>query len=290
MPISFGYGGNMIKIEKICIVLMLLLIPTYLCAMHGNNDIILDEMDSNSLKKPLPQLKKSRDIGSHNQKLDNGEEEESCNNYAPKSLSCWGNTWSYWNNISYIWKELLGWNQNSIQVQRTNIYSLPNEVFWHIADFLGSIDILKLSSTCQELRQVFNGDYWITYLSKRPKVHSYLILKGSLSPSLHRKAFFSHLWYSEGRINLAAKLNHPEALVLQSYGTYGAYIGKDQYLCPSGFIRYISGKVDNERTDRLKEAERKKGRANIERNEILKKKQDQMIKYHSSWNGNWKRY
>ena len=88
---------------------------------------------------------------------------------------------------------------------------------------------------------------------------------------------------------MAAKLNHPEALILQEYGLYGAYIGKNQYVCPSGVIRYISGKVDNERTDKLKEAERKKAAANFAKNETLKKRQEQMMKYGygSRWNGKW---
>lgn len=279
------------KIKMINVVLVLLLISTHLSAMIETNDSIIDGREDNYSKKSLSHLKKIRDISSHKQKLDNREEQESSNNHASKPLSCWGNAWSYWNNISYMWKDLLGGNQNSAQSQGTNVYVFPSEMLWHIADFLGSIDILRLSGTCKKFRQVFNGDYWNTYLSRVPKAHSHLILDNPLSPSLDRKAFFSYLWYSEGLINLAAKLNHPEALILRDYGSYGAYIGKDQYLCPSGFIRHKSGKIDNERTDKLKEAERKKAEVDFQKNEMLKKRQEKMIQSGSRWNrGGWGGY
>lgn len=267
---------------------VLLLISTHLCAMMESSDYIVDAREDNHSKKSASQLKKTHDISSHKQKLGNREQESSGNEYTSKSLSCWGNAWSCWKNIGHIWKELLGRHQNNSQSQEPYIYLLPDEIIWHIAKFLGSIDILRLSNTCKKFRQVFNGDYWNIYLSRVPKVYSYLVLNGSFSPSLDRKAFFSHLWYSEGLIHLAAKLNHPEALVLQEYGSYGAYISRDQYLCPSGFIRHASGMIDNERTDKLKEAEKKKAKADFQKNEILKKRQEQIINYNSKWDTKWR--
>lgn len=262
-------------LKKIFIILGLILIPSSLCAMQNGSEIVLDEVESDSLKKPLIQLKKSRKIGldSHNQELDNQEESRSVS-CSPNPLFCWNNLFSCWRDIGYMWKKLLKWNKSNIEVRGRNICSLPSEMLWYISNFLTSVDILKLSGTCKELRQVFNGNYWITYLSKIPKAHSYLMLNSPLSPILHRKAFFSHLWYSEGQINLAAKLNHPEALLMRDYSPYGAYIGTDQYICPSGVIRYASRKIDNERTDNLKKAERKKVKVDHERNEMLKKWQD----------------
>jgi len=261
------------KIKIISFFSVLLLVSTHLSAMMENDDYIIDQRKVNYSKKSPSQLKKNHEISSHKQKLSNREKQESSNNYAPKPLSCWVKIWPYWENISHIWKELLGYSQSNAKAQGTNIYLLPSEILWHIADFLDSVDVLKLSSTCKKFRQIFNDDYWNTYLSRAPKAHSYLTLKGPLSPSLNRKAFFSHLWYSEGRISLAARLYHPEALMLRDYGIHGAYIGKDQYLCPSGFIRHVSGRIDNEKTDKLKDAERKKIRTDMQRNEMLKERQ-----------------
>ncbi|MBS0271687.1 MAG: F-box protein [Proteobacteria bacterium] len=272
-------------IKTILIILGFALIPSYLCAMQ-------DEVEFDSLKRPLSQLKKSHEIGSRlrNQGL-NDEEESRSSGCTHNGLFCCYNLFSCWKDIVYMGKELLKWNKSNAKVRERLICSLPSEMLWYISNFLTSVDILKLSGTCKELRQVFNGDYWIAYLSRTPKAYSYLMLNSSLSPILHRKAFFSHLWYSEGRISLAAKLNHPEALMLREYSTYGAYVGKDQYLCPSGFIRHVSGKIDNERTDNLKEAERKKVKVDYERNEVLKKRQEQMVKFVSKGSqGGWGGY
>jgi hypothetical protein len=145
----------------------------------------------------------------------------------------------------------------------------PPELILTVADFLSSVDIIRLSGVCKKLHHVFDESYWVSYLSKKPQAHSCLILNGTLSPSLQRKTFFSHLWYTENRISLAARLGHPEAVVLQKYGSYGVYIGKDHYLCTSGVIKYASGKIDDERTRYYRDAQRKKIEADLERRERL---------------------
>ena len=113
-------------------------------------------------------------------------------------------------------------------------------VIQYLSNFLKSPDVLRLSGTCVFLRKLFNDNYWSTYLLKIPRAHSYLVLHGPLSPALDRKVFFLIYGTVKELINLASKLNHPEALILLKYGSYGAYIGRDRYLCPSGPIRHVT--------------------------------------------------
>ena len=243
-----------------------------------DDNYLVDKKENNLSRNFYSELIKSQCIRPYAQELDNlNNREEESNNYTCESSTCWSNVWYCWNRINGTLKKLLIWKPNSAQSQGTNICVLPNELLLHIAKFLASTDILRLSGTHKEFRQVFNEDYWSIYLSKVSISHSYLILNSSAS--LERRAFFSHLWYSEGLINLAAKLNHPEALIIRVYGSYGAYIGKDQYVCPLGFIRHISGKIDYERTDILGEAKRKKVAADLARNKTLRQRKEQGIKY-----------
>lgn len=147
-----------------------------------------------------------------------------------------------------------------IKEPEKKIYSLPTEVLLYLAEFLYSPDILMLSNTCSVLRQVYNQYYWLNYWSKLSRTHPYLTIQ---FPPIGSKVFFAHLWYCEGYNKLAAKLNHPEATILQDYGVY---IQKDQYLCPSGTIRCIfTKKVDNEKTEKLWSAKKLKQNADMER-------------------------
>lgn len=132
---------------------------------------------------------------------------------------------------------------------------LPDEIFIHIAGFLDSINILKLSMVDKGRQNIFTNIFWIDYISKLPKAHSCLELNGPLLPFSQRKVFFSHLLFLEGKTSLAARLDHPEAKILAQYNID---LGKDQYICHRGYIRSISGKIDAVKTDRLEKAKKLK--------------------------------
>lgn len=128
---------------------------------------------------------------------------------------------------------------------------LPKDLLLYISNFLDSISILRLSGTNQTLRQIFDENFWQKYSNKLPPASSYLTLKGPLSPSSQREEFFSHVWYGEGLIARAAKLNHPEAEILYEYADCGISIEKNQYICPFGVIRNSNGKIDAVKTKKL---------------------------------------
>lgn len=149
---------------------------------------------------------------------------------------------------------LCKWREESIVSKLSLPTVLPTEILLVVADSLNAVDILRLSCTCKPLRQIFDDPYWISYLAKKPQVCSSLTLFKSLSPSVQRKAFFSHLLYVENQISLAARLGHPEAAILEEYAQDGVYIRNNQYYCPSGVIKYSSGQIDKESTRLLNEA------------------------------------
>jgi hypothetical protein len=267
------------------LILIFLLIPTCLCAMEEDN-----ELDHGSLKKPLLQGQKSHRLDTQTQEDNKGASKRNKKNPL-NYLCCYGNMFSWLNVVDFIEKNLLKRGQNGIKTQLTNIYSLPKGVILYTAEFLESPDILRLSGSCKKFREFFNENYWIIYLSKKPMAHSYLTLNNPLSSSLSRKAFFSNLWYREDRLSLAARLNHPESIILKKFSTYGVYINKDQYLCSSGAIRYISGQIDYERTEKLKEAEKKKAREEMEKHERLRSRGDNRgINYSNKFNLSYKNY
>jgi hypothetical protein len=60
--------------------------------------------------------------------------------------------------------------------------------------------------------------------------------------------------------------------MLRDYSRYGAVIGKDQYVCYSRSIKNVfTGKVDYERTEKLRKAEKQKLKEDIEKLEIRRK-------------------
>jgi|GEM_PF-6629313 len=240
----------------------IILLPTYLFAMQKEEEEVI--------KKPQSQQIKFGIINT--QELSSREEDR--NNNCCNPVSFLKNVFPYWNNITGFWDKLQKCLRNKAEEQVSNISLLPNETLWHIGNFLDSMSILRFSSSNRDLRYVFNESFWLGYMAKVPKAQSQLVLRKSLSPSKNKKEFFAHLWYCEGRISLAARLNHPEAVILRDYSTYGAWVNKDQYFCPSGFIRHISGVIDYEKTDKLREAERKKVSADKEKSERLKKRQE----------------
>lgn len=141
--------------------------------------------------------------------------------------------------------------------------NIPNELILHIiSGFLDSRSILILSGVNKNLRSIFSDNFWATYVSKLPTALSQLIINGSLAPSSQRKAFFSQLWYREGKINLAARLDHPEA---KSICHYEVYISKEQYICHNGKIKYISGKIDTVQTEKLENAKKLETKRQIEK-------------------------
>ncbi|MBY0273438.1 MAG: F-box protein [Alphaproteobacteria bacterium] len=241
--------------KKIFVFITIVFSFNCLHAMETIEESTLNELEGNSSRRPLLRLNQSGDIE---------EEQEDISNYfcSPFFLL---------NSLDPCWSVVYRWGKasTSIKNERVNILMLPPELIWNVADFLSSVDIIRLSAVCKKFHQVFNESYWVSYLSRKPQAHSCLMLNGTLSPSLQRKTFFSHLWYTENRISLAARLGHPEAVILQKYGSYGAYIGKDQYLCPSGVIKYASGKIDDERTSYYRDAQRKQIEADLERRERL---------------------
>lgn len=243
--------------KKIFFFMIIVFSFNSLHAMETIEDSILNEWESNSTRKPLLQLNQSAD-------MEEEEEQEDKNNY-----SC--SPFFFLDALNSCWRAIYrgGKTSTNIKNETVNILMLPPELIRIVADFLNSVDIVRLSSVCKKFHQIFDESYWVSYLSKKPQAHSGLMLKGTLSPSLQRKAFFSHLYYTENRISLAAGLGHPEALVLKKYGLYGAYIGKDQYLCPSGVIKYASGRIDNERTKYFRDAQRRKIEADLKNREGL---------------------
>lgn len=243
-----------------------LLLVTHLCAMNEEEALFFNE--EKQISRPLVQKKYKIILNSKN--LENKKQKISCF-YIPSLTSCFNNIFSYLK------------KKNNVP----SIHSLPKGIICHIADFLDSPDILRLSGTCTRFRQVFNETYWNMFLSKTRKSYSFLTLNTSLSPSSNRKAFFSHLWYTEERIYLAAKLNHPEALMLEQYSVYGAYIGKDQYLLPSGVIKHISGESDKERTEKLREALSKKLKADMRKAERVRKSQEKITQLSLLSNKRW---
>lgn len=172
-------------------------------------------------------------------------------------LSCWAC-------LQHLWVYMF---QNQTNNSMWGLQLLPKVITVHIASFLDSVDILRLSGISNKTRCVFDGRYWISFLFTKPQTYSFLLLRGPLSPILHRKAFFSHLWYTEGKKELAARLGHPEAVVLCKYGTYGVTIERDQFVCSLGNIRDKLGRVDEKRTKKLQEAKEKRYQA--ERKKII---------------------
>lgn len=258
------------KIRVICIILSCFFAPSYLYAMYDEDNLFFKENDFTN--QPLLHQNKVPRSSLNSKVIDNTEREiEACGCYVPNFLSCLPNIWRYWKR----------------EKSRNNINLLSNEVIWKIADLLDSPDILRLSGTCKTFRTLFNEKYWVKYMSKKTKSYSFLMLNIPLSPISNRKAFFAHLWYSEERIDLAARLDHPEALMLKHYAIYGAWIGKDQYLCPSGDIKYISGHVDHDRTNKLKNAIKKKTETDVKKNNEKTRRQEvQFIKFNSRGNVN----
>lgn len=196
------------------------------------------------------------------------EEKKNDANHAYSLIPCLNTIFSCWN----VWKQRKTPTVKSTDVKnaRISILIFPDEMIMAVTEFLSSVDILRLSGVCIKFRQFFNEDFWTKYISQKPHAFSRLILNGPISPSLHREAFFSHLWYSENRTSLAARLNHPEAIVIQKYGVY---IGSNQYFCPSGVIKHMSGEIDHERTEFFKNAQSKKIKADLEREMIRRKAQ-----------------
>lgn len=242
-------------------------------AMKENEDSAFNEIEVKTLRKPLLNLNQLNDIE---------EEKSNSSNYNCSPFSFLHIIGLCWDNIRG-WQELCLVNSAKSKNEQINLQMLPNEILLTVASFLSSVDILRLSGTCRKFRQLFDGRYWVTYLSQKPQAYSCLLLDKTLSPSLQRKEFFSHLWYAENRISLAARLNHPEAIALRKYGSYGVYIDKDQYLCPSGAIRYVSGKIDEEKTKCLRDAQRKKIDEDLRRNEELRRRAEQQRNRFGGW-------
>lgn len=149
-------------------------------------------------------------------------------------------------------------NQDNLMRHDNLISRLPNELILYVCDFLDSPSLLRLSGTDAQFRQLFDGGFWLRYLSKLPKAASCLTLTRPLSPTLQRPAFFSHLWYTQGNFSLAAQLSHPEAKALVLYASYGFRLRKDQYIVASE-IRDTDGKINIKATKALGDAVKKKG-------------------------------
>jgi hypothetical protein len=264
-------------LKNFYLILILLLIPTYANAMKEGNNVFGTETES--FKRALSPLRTSIETCLPNQESDDREKKmRREGNYNSTYSTTWASLSPCWSGIKYTWYRILKRGRNAMQGK--NICSLSNDDLWYLCRFLNSVDILRLSGACRRLSQAFNEEYWLTYLAKIPKTYSYLVLRAPPSPVWNRKAFFSHLWYSEGRITLAVKLGHPEALMLKEYSAYGAYIDQNHYLCPSGVIKHISGQTDNEKTEKLKEAERKKIRDDMEKDTKLREVQKEQIMCH----------
>ncbi len=271
------------KIRMSICFLMFFFVSGGLCAMEAD----IDPNEINALTVPLLQRKVLHNATSDNQVLDSEERRGKTHSYcAPKFSSYLKKSFLWLKGISCKLKDFL--KNNISLVDNINLYSFPDEIILHIAYFLDSPDILRFSGSCRRFHTIFDEKYWLKHLSKIAPSYSCLMLNGLLSPSIHRKAFFSHLWYSERRLRLAVRLNHPEALMLQKYSKYGAYIEKDQYLCSSEVIKYMSGESDKYATEKLKEAKSRKIREDLEREGFFKIKNTVITKFYPyerrSWN------
>lgn len=176
-----------------------------------------------------------------------------------------------WGCLDYIWRQVsycmptladFWWKQDCVK-------NMPRDIILYLSKFLSSEDILIFSQSNNTLLRVFDGDFWLSYAATKPAASSYLLIQGSLSPIFHKKSFFAHLWYVEGKMNKAAKLEHPEALINRDYGIYGIYIKSDEYVCPLKKIRNAqNGKINIEKTELLSVAIYKQTRKNA-RNQSL---------------------
>lgn len=262
--------------KQLGIFMMAFFVFNTLHAMDVGEEGVFNEIGVNYTRTPLLLLTQLTDIE---------EEKKDVSNYACTLFSCLNTIFSSWN---VIWqqRETPAVKPTDVKNARINILILPGEMIMAVTEFLSSMDILRLSGVCRKFQQMFDVDFWTKYISKKPQAFSRLVLNGPISPSLHRKAFFSHLWYRENRTSLAARLNHPEAIMIQKYGVYGAYIGSNQYLCPLGIIKYISGEIDHEGTEFFKDAQRKKIEADLE-DEMIRRKEKQRDKFGSRMYGGW---
>ena len=241
-------------------IFFLIIISFSFCPLYAMNVIELsmfNEIELNSPRTPLLSL-------NH---LGDKEDEIKNNTHCFSFLSTLSNFW----NVFYKERETKEENLLNIKNIKINIIVLPDEIFLILSNFLSSMDILKLSGVCKKFHQLFDDSYWVSYFSNKPIVCSQLTLHNPLLPSRRRKDFFSHLWYIENRIDLAARLNHPEGIILSEYGQYGVYIDNDQYLCPSGVIRYASGQIDVVTTNLLREAKAKKDEDFLRKQEAMQR-------------------
>ncbi len=216
----------------------LIFFPSCIYAME---EIELKTDKSFSLTRSLPQSKASASPMLKKTESPEIFEDQTCSSCESCLSSCW--SW-----VSVVWGKLF------CDKRKDNLLRLPKSLILHIAFFLRSDDVLKLSGTCRSLRNDFDESYWITFLSKTPEAFSYLVLGGPLSPVKNRKDFFAHLWYREGYIRLSARLKHPEAMILDRYGNYGAQVSRNQYVCPLNIVRYRSKEEDRINTSLLQKA------------------------------------
>lgn len=166
-------------------------------------------------------------------------------------------------NMSYI-IEMFSSAFKRSNLRENNITNIAPDIILYISKFLNSIDILRFSGVNIYIRSIFDDNFWQHYEKNLPITCSYLTLNTSLSPFYNRKTFFSHLWYREERFNLAAKLGHPEAIIIYKYNIY---IAKDQYKCPSGVIRHLDGEPDHIKTEKLEAIVNKSIKMNFNKDE-----------------------
>lgn len=250
----------MIKIISSIIVFIFIHLPSY----STEESYLFINSEHNCTKKYLLRADPIRQLSYYEDTL-----KYNSTDHAVSLSSCWDIIGSCLPSITFCWK--------STKEQEKNLCSLPTELLLYISKFLDSVNIFKLSGVCCQLRKTFNEDFWHMYWAKLSTINPYLAFH---SAPLNRKLFFAHLWYSEGRTKLAAHLGHLEAKILRDYSSYGVTIGQDQYFCPSGSIKYISTRqVDNERTEKLKSAEKQKQQADIERHQASKQREESLRFY-----------
>lgn len=103
---------------------------------------------------------------------------------------------------------LLDINDNSpSNLQKSNIESLPTEIFQEICYTLSPHDIIHLSSASKTLKEQINEKFWETYLN----IHN---LKKWDNSTPIIKVAFAYSLFKKGKIQKAAQLGFPRAITI----------------------------------------------------------------------------